>query len=241
MFELIGVVKRFGPFTALHPMTMRLPQEGVTALIGPSGSGKTSLLKLLAGLMQPDEGEIRFKGEALVPDESYRRRLGYVIQDGGLFPHLTAAANVALVARHLRWSRERRTARIDELAELVQLPRERLARYPSELSGGQRQRVGLMRALMLDPEVLLLDEPFGALDPLIRYDLQQEVQAIIARLNKSAILVTHDLAEARSLGNRIVLLNEGHIVQQGRFEDLVDRPAEPFVSRFVTAQRGLAA
>jgi len=241
LFRFDQASKRYGALTALHPLSIDIADRQVTALLGPSGSGKTTILKLLAGLECPDDGRILWHGDPLVGDEAYRRRLGYVIQDGGLFPHLTARRNVDLVARYLKWPQDRREARIADLAELVQLPADRLDRYPDELSGGQRQRVGLMRALMLDPETLLLDEPFGALDPLIRYDLQQEVAAIIDRLDKAAVLVTHDLAEARLLADTIILIHEGRLVQAGRFDDLVERPADPFVSRFVQAQRGLAA
>jgi osmoprotectant transport system ATP-binding protein len=163
--------------------------------------------------------------------------MGYVIQEGGLFPHLTAAANVALMARYLRWKRPAIQRRLAELAELTQLPLPSLQRLPTELSGGQRQRVSLMRALMLDPDVLLLDEPLGALDPMIRYDLQQDLRRIFQQLHKTVVLVTHDLGEAAFLGDTLVLLREGRIVQQGSPEQLVQHPRDGFVERFVRAQR----
>jgi osmoprotectant transport system ATP-binding protein len=166
-----------------------------------------------------------------------RRSMGYVIQDGGLFPHLTARDNTALLARYLGWDRDRVNSRIDELADLTRFPPDALDRYPTELSGGQRQRVGIMRALMLDPSVLLLDEPMGALDPLVRYELQEDLRGIFRRLTKTVVLVTHDLSEAGFFGDVVILLGEGRIVQQGTLDDLVHHPADPFVTRFVNAQR----
>jgi osmoprotectant transport system ATP-binding protein len=163
--------------------------------------------------------------------------MGYMIQDGGLFPHLTVRDNVTLMARRLDWPRERREQRLAALADLVQLPTAMLERYPIELSGGQRQRVALVRALMLDPDLLLLDEPLGALDPMIRFELQRELKAIFARLGKTVLMVTHDLAEAVFFGHRIVLLRAGRIVQQAEPRALLDSPAEPFVAQFVAAQR----
>jgi len=237
-FELRGVAKRYGGARGLAPTDLRLERGRTTVLIGPSGCGKSTLLRLLLGLLRPDEGDVRFDGEPVVP--ASRLRMGHVIQEGGLFPHLTAAGNVALVARWLGWRRDKIDARLAELAALVRLPADALLRYPVELSGGQRQRVGLMRALMLDPEVLLLDEPLGALDPMIRAELQDDLRAIFAELDKTVVLVTHDLAEAAYLGHHIVLLRDGRIVQQGTLAELVGQPADPFVTAFVNAQRRLA-
>ena len=169
-----------------------------------------------------------------------RRRIGYVIQEGGLFPHLTARANILLMARHLGKLEPEMQARLSELCSLTRFQPEMLARYPIELSGGQRQRVSLMRALMLSPELLLLDEPLGALDPLVRAALQKDLKEIFARLQQTAILVTHDLAEAAYLGDEIVLMNEGRVVQIGTLEDLRAKPASDFVTEFINAQRGLA-
>jgi osmoprotectant transport system ATP-binding protein len=170
-----------------------------------------------------------------------RRRVGYVIQDGGLFPHLTARENITLMAQHLRSSAEQIDPRLAELCELTRFANQNLDRYPVELSGGQRQRVSLMRALMLKPELLLLDEPLGALDPLVRARLQQDLKEIFAQLEQTIVLVTHDMAEAAFLGDTLVLMNEGVIAQQGRFDELRARPASSFVSDFINAQRGLAA
>jgi len=169
--------------------------------------------------------------------DEIRHRIGYVIQDGGLFPHLTALANATLLARYLGKDGTWIEQRVNELAALVSISRDTLARYPSGLSGGERQRVALMRALMLDPEVLMLDEPLAALDPIIRRGLQTELKQIFGRLDKTVVLVTHDLQEAAWFAGEIVLMRDGRIVQRGTLEDLLARPAEPFVSEFVHAQR----
>src|SRR4029077_8303216 len=213
-----------------------------TVLIGPSGCGKSTLLRLVIGLIEPDSGEINFDGEQISPRniEMLRRRIGYVIQEGGLFPHLTARANILLMARYLGRSETEINTRLSELCGLTRFPENLLGRYPLEISGGQRQRVSLMRALMLSPELLLLDAPLGALDPLVRASLQKDLKEIFARLQQTALLVTHDLAEAAYLGEQIVLMNEGRIVQQGSIADLRGRPASDFVSEFINAQRSLA-
>ncbi len=239
MLDLQGVSKHYGSTTALHPTDLTPASGKTTVLIGPSGCGKSTLLRLMIGLIRPDAGTVRFDGTALGAENvrAVRQRMGYVIQEGGLFPHLTARDNVTLMARHLGWDRARLDARVAELAALVQLPEERLAQYPVQLSGGQRQRVGLMRALVLDPDVLLLDEPLGALDPMIRSDLQADLRAIFRKLQKTVVLVTHDMGEAGYFGDVIVLLRAGRIVQQGALHDLVRTPAEPFVEAFINAQR----
>ncbi len=239
MLDLQDVSKHYGSTTALHPTDLTPALGKTTVLIGPSGCGKSTVLRLMIGLILPDAGTVRFDGVALGPEtvRAVRRRMGYVIQEGGLFPHLTARDNVTLMARHLGWERARLDARVAELAALVQLPEERLAQYPVQLSGGQRQRVGLMRALVLDPDVLLLDEPLGALDPMIRSGLQADLRAIFRKLQKTVVLVTHDMGEAGYFGDVIVLLRAGRIVQQGTLRDLLHAPAEPFVEAFINAQR----
>jgi osmoprotectant transport system ATP-binding protein len=239
MLELVGVAKTFGRTTALHPTDLKLPPGGTTALIGPSGCGKSTLLRLMVGLTRPDSGAVLYDGEPLTPDNAQclRRRVGYVIQDGGLFPHLTARGNVTLMARYLGRERPAIDKRLGELAELTRFPAAGLDRYPAQLSGGQRQRVALMRGLMLDPDVLLLDEPLGALDPVIRSELQADLKGIFRALGKTVVLVTHDLGEAGYLGDLIVLLRDGRIVQRGTLADLVRAPAEPFVTQFINAQR----
>lgn len=239
MIHLAGVGKSYGPTVALRPTTLTLPSDRTTVLIGPSGCGKSTMLRLIVGLIWPDAGEVRFDGVPLTPANvrQVRLRAGYVVQDGGLFPHLTARDNVALVARQLGWAGERITNRMAELAALVRLPADALDRYPAQLSGGQRQRVGLMRALMLDPPVLLLDEPMAALDPLVRADLRADLKAIFRDLRKTVVLVTHDLPEAAGLGERIVLMRDGAVVQEGPMAELESDPADPFVTRFIQAQR----
>jgi osmoprotectant transport system ATP-binding protein len=208
-------------------------------VIGTSGSGKSTLLRMLLGLEWPDSGCITADGEALSRDGrlTLRHRIGYVIQDGGLFPHLRVRDNLALLPRHLHWQKARIDERALELLELMQLPRGVLERYPEELSGGQRQRVAVMRALMTDPPALLMDEPLGALDPLVRFELQQRLQELFRVLMKTVILVTHDLAEAAYLAPRLVLMQSGQVVQDGSASDFVQRPANDFVRRFVAAYR----
>jgi osmoprotectant transport system ATP-binding protein len=237
--ELVGVSKRFGAAPALRAIDLTFRAGETTALLGASGSGKSTLLRIALGLLTPDAGHVRVGGERLDAHSAplLRRRMGYVIQDGGLFPHLDARANVTLMARHLGWDPARVSARVRELAELARFREELLARYPVQLSGGERQRVALMRALALDPEVLLLDEPLGALDPLVRAELQTDLRDAFRRLGKTVVLVTHDLAEAGFFAHRIVLLYEGAVLQQGSIQDLLERPAGLYVERFVHAQR----
>ncbi len=241
MFELRGAGKVYGERVALAPTELVFQPGRTTVLIGPSGCGKSTLLRLLVGLVEPDGGEVLFAGEPLVRGRlgAVRLKLGYVIQDGGLFPHLTARGNVALVARHIGWDEGRVEARLGELCALTHLPTDALDRFPTQLSGGQRQRVSLMRALMLDPDVILLDEPLGALDPLVRAELQAELREVFQALRKTVVMVTHDLAEAAWFADEIVLLREGRVVQRGPYSDLAERPADEFVERFVTAQRSL--
>jgi osmoprotectant transport system ATP-binding protein len=240
--RLTRVSKSFGDSAALLPLDLSFDPGRTTVLIGPSGCGKSTLLRLIIGLLEPDSGSITFGASEITRDNllAVRRRIGYVIQEGGLFPHLTAKANVLLMARHLGKSEAEMQTRLDELCALTRFSRDMLARFPVELSGGQRQRVSLMRALMLSPELLLLDEPLGALDPMVRASLQKELKEIFATLQQSVVLVTHDMAEAAFLGDTIVLMNDGRVVQQGSFADLREQPASEFVSEFINAQRGLA-
>jgi osmoprotectant transport system ATP-binding protein len=239
MIEVNNVSKTYGRTVALAPTDLAAPSGKTLVLLGPSGCGKSTLLRIMLGLIAPDSGDVRFDGMRLSPGNvnEIRHRMGYVVQDGGLFPHLTARGNVALLARYLGWRADRIDRRLAELLELTRFPREGLDRFPLELSGGQRQRVGLMRALVLNPEALLLDEPLAALDPIIRSELQAELKQVFQGLAKTVVWVTHDLGEAAFFGDWIVLLREGRIVQQGILADLVERPAEAFVTRFVNAQR----
>ena len=193
----------------------------------------------MIGLIEPDAGMVRFEGQEFKAENvlALRQRMGYVIQDGGLFPHLTARENVELMAGYLRWDAQRIAARLAELVELTHFPEDGLERYPVQLSGGQRQRVSLMRALMLDPDLLLLDEPLGALDPMVRAELQTELRRIFRALGKAVVLVTHDMGEAGFFGDEIVLMRAGRVVQQGAFADFLQRPADSFVTQFINAQR----
>ena len=205
LVQLIGVSKTFGDAPAVHEIELEIERGKTTVLIGPSGCGKSTLLRLIVGLLEPDRGQIQFDGTSLTFEkiDIVRRRIGYVIQEGGLFPHLTARGNVLLMARHLGHDENETLARLGALCGLTRFPENLLDRYPLELSGGQRQRVSLMRALMLSPELLLLDEPLGALDPLVRAALQKDLKEIFARLQQTALLVTHDLAEAAYLGDEM--------------------------------------
>ena len=242
LVRLTGVSKRFGTNVALAATDLAFTRGKTTVLIGPSGCGKSTVLRLIVRLLQPDTGHVTYGGDTATENNiaALRQRMGYVIQEGGLFPHLTARDNVLLMARHLRRADAASEERVSELCALTRFPPDGLTRYPGELSGGQRQRVSLMRALALSPELLLLDEPLGALDPMVRAALQRDLKEIFVRLGQTAILVTHDLAEAAYLGDTIVLMNEGRIVQQGGLADLRDRPANAFVTEFLHAQRSLA-
>ena len=242
LVELVDVSKRYGATPALQPTDLSIERGKTTAVIGPSGCGKSTLLRLIIGLTTPDSGTITFDGLRVTPASigTLRRRIGYVIQEGGLFPHLTARGNILLTARYFAKSPEEMRTRLIELCELTRFSDNLLSRYPVELSGGQRQRISLMRALILSPELLLLDEPLGALDPLVRASLQKDLKEIFALLRQTTLFVTHDLAEAAYIGDQIVLMNDGQIVQYGSLADLREKPANNFVSEFINAQRGVA-
>lgn len=239
MIVLEGVAKAWGGRPVLEPTSLAVPRGRTTVLIGPSGCGKSTLLRMIVGLVTPDRGTVTIDGRHLTPASlpDLRRRIGYVIQDGGLFPHLTGRENVGLLARHIGWENERIAARVADLAALTRLPEAALDRFPAHLSGGQRQRLGIMRALMLEPAAILLDEPMAALDPLVRYDLQEDLRRIFRAAGTTVLMVTHDMAEAGFFGDELVLLGGGRVVQRGTLCDLVQRPADEFVRRFVSAQR----
>jgi osmoprotectant transport system ATP-binding protein len=239
MIELRGVSKKYGAHWAVDRIDLDCPQGQTQVLIGTSGCGKSTLLRMMIGRVVPEVGTVTFEKQPLAAKTLglVRQRMGYMIQEGGLFPHLKVHENAAIMPRFLRWQPARTAARIQELLELTQLSPELLDRYPHQLSGGQRQRVSLMRALMLDPDVLLLDEPLGDLDPMIRAELQGDLRTIFRELGKTVVLVTHDLAEAGYLADRITLLHAGKIVQQGVFSDLVENPIDEFAAKFVQAQR----
>ncbi len=238
MLQLRGVSKSFGGTSVVHPLNLDVAQREVVVLLGPSGCGKTTILRMVAGLVTPTAGEIHVDGMSLDNRtlKQVRRKLGYVIQEGGLFPHLTALDNVTLVARHEGWSRVRIEERLAELLEMTEISRDLLTRYPNELSGGQRQRLSLMRSLFLSPSLLLLDEPLGALDPLIRTGLQRDLKSAFTHTGATVLLVTHDLVEAGWFADRVCVLQSGRIVQQGTFREIVEQPGNDFVHEFVNAQ-----
>jgi osmoprotectant transport system ATP-binding protein len=240
MFSFSSVSKSYDGRPALSDISFVIAPGRTTALIGPSGCGKSTVFALMTGLLKPDAGIIEFD-QAVMTTRSLpalRRRVGYVIQDGGLFPHLTGLSNVTLMARHIGWPAQKIAARVEELTTLTRLSGQLLSRYPTELSGGQRQRVSLMRALMLDADVLLLDEPLAPLDPMVRAELQDDLAAIFHRLQKTVVIVTHDINEAAFFADQIILMRAGRVVQIGTADDLFDRPTEAFVTQFVEAQQG---
>ncbi len=239
MFRVDSVSKYYGRERALEGVSLTIAPGDTTAIIGPSGSGKSTLFALLTGLIKPDTGIVYFRDQDICNGSirELRQRIGYVIQDGGLFPHLTGHGNVTLMAKHLGWPKRKIASRVDELLELTRLSPEVLARYPAEMSGGQRQRVALVRALMLDADVLLLDEPLGSLDPVVRAELQQELAKIFRELGKTVAVITHDLAEAAFFADRIVLLRDGRVVQTGSIDELQNNSADDFVRQFVQVQQ----
>jgi osmoprotectant transport system ATP-binding protein len=237
--ELKNVSKSYDSIEALKNISLQIKTGETNIIIGPSGCGKSTLIRIIIGLIKNDSGSVLINGKELrdININELRQNMGYVIQGGGLFPHLTAANNVSLLANYLNWNEKEIAERIKELCQLTKFPVDGLNRYPAELSGGQQQRVSLMRALMLNPEILLFDEPLGALDPLIRYNLQTDLKEIFQELNKTVVLVTHDLGEAAFLGDKLVLMREGLIVQIGSIEDFIKNPSQEFVTRFINAQR----
>ena len=237
--SLENVSVQFGALDALDDVSLDIVHGKTTVLIGPSGCGKSTLLKTILHLVKPDAGTVKID-DAVMDERAVnvmRRRMGYVIQDGGLFPHLTARRNVTLMASYLGVAAADQEARLEALTTLTHFPVDAMDRFPAELSGGQRQRVSLMRSLMLDPEILLMDEPLGALDPMIRFDMQNELKEIFHALSKTVVLVTHDMAEAMHFGDTVVLMNEGRIEQLGTGGDLVRNPKNDFVMHFVRSQR----
>ena len=235
MIHFNGVSKFYGDRAAVDNLSLNCPDGAFTVLLGTSGSGKSTTLRMINRLVKHDSGTITFAGDdiAQLAPGVLRRRIGYAIQSVGLFPHWTVAQNIATVPQLLRWPRARIESRVDELLTLLALdPALFRTRYPHQLSGGQQQRVGVARALAADPELLLMDEPFGALDPVTRSAMQQEIQRIHRLLGRTIVLVTHDVDEALLLADRLVVMDSGRVVQQGTPAELLTRPATAFVRDF---------
>jgi osmoprotectant transport system ATP-binding protein len=226
-----AVEKSYEGRHVLGPLSLEIASGARVAVVGPSGGGKSTLLRVVLGLVKPDRGQVVIAGDVITDANklAVRRRIGYVVQDGGLFPHLTAERNVTLVARYLGWDEARMRKRVDELAAMTGIDAGALSRWPVQLSGGQRQRVGVMRALFLDPPVILMDEPLGALDPITRRKLQGELSTLFRSLKKTVMLVTHDVGEAAFLADEAVVLRAGTIVQRGTVEAMAREPADDFV------------
>lgn len=244
MINMEHVTKRYGEgsVASVDDLSLIVPEGSTVALIGPSGCGKTTTMRMINRLIDPTEGRIIVNGEDVtkVDPVILRRHIGYVIQQVGLFPHMTIAQNIAAVPKLLGWDEVRIRNRTDELLHLVGLdPAEMLKRYPRQLSGGQRQRIGVARALAADPPVLLMDEPFGAIDPIARTRLQDEFRQILQRVRKTVVLVTHDLDEAIRLGDRIAIMKSGTIVQYDTPDAILSHPADAFVENFVGIDRAI--
>ena len=236
MIETVGLTKRYGDVAAVDDLSLRVDEGELLVLLGGSGSGKTTTLKMVNRLIEPSTGRITIDGQDTADIEAHalRRRIGYVFQRIGLFPHMTVAENVAVTLTLVGWDGARIRRRVDELLELVELaPALVRDRSPSELSGGQQQRVGVARALAASPRVMLLDEPFGALDPLTRDRLQQSFLRIRRQLNLTAIFVTHDMVEALLVGDRIAVMNDGRLIQIGTPRELLQSPADGYVRRLM--------
>jgi osmoprotectant transport system ATP-binding protein len=242
ILEAAGVVKTYADGTdALAGVSLQVQPGETVALVGESGSGKTTLLRLFNRMVEPSAGAVRVEGRSVTELDpiALRRRIGYVPQDGGLIPHWRVERNVDLVPRLLGWKADRRKARIREMLALVGLsPDAHASRYPAELSGGQRQRVALARALAADPPVVLLDEPFGALDALTRLELHRQFLELRQKLGKTLVLVTHDLAEAFRLADRIGVMRAGRLLQLGPPRELVERPADEYVKALLEMREG---
>ena len=230
-----NVSKRYGDTVVLSEIELEIPNGQTTVIVGQSGSGKTTLLRMVNGLIKPDSGRLEVFGD-LVPEEnieSFRRKIGYAVQGAGLFPHLSVKENIVLIARLEGWSSQDLDERFEMLMRQMELPLDLSDRIPNELSGGQQQRVGLCRALMLKPKLLLLDEPFSAVDPLTRLELYEVVEKLISNEAVSIVMVSHDLSEAKRLGDRMVVLQNGIILQNDLISNVIGNPATPYVERLV--------
>lgn len=232
-----GVSKKFGELVVFNELSLALPSGQTTAIVGASGSGKTTLLQMVNALERPDSGSLQVFGEPIPQHQlqQFRHRIGYAVQGAGLFPHLSARDNVTLVARLLGWSEQRIQQRFAELLQAMALPANVADRPPRELSGGQQQRLGLCRALMLSPDMLLLDEPFSAVDPVTRLGLYERFEEVQQMHAVSTLLVTHDIREARRLADVLVVLDQGRIVQSGSPDNVFADPASPYVERLIAS------
>ena len=239
MIEVKHVTKTFGGFTAVDNISFSVQEGETIVFLGRSGCGKTTLLKMINRLIEPSSGEISIGGDDIykAEPEILRRKIGYVFQNTGLFPHYSIAENIAIVPRLLGWEKGRIHARTLSLMEKLHLPSTYLSSYPHELSGGQQQRIGLARALAADPPILLMDEPFGALDPITRASVKKDFKELDELKSKTIILVTHDVQEAFELGDRICLMDKGRIVQAGKPGELLFHPADEYVKGFFDDQR----
>ncbi len=239
MIEYQNIEHAFGNKPVLHDVNLSFETAKTHVILGSSGCGKTTLIRMLCRLITPKQGKIFLDGAEIQSSNAseIRSKIGYMIQDGGLFPHLSAKENVCLPAKISHWDEGKTQKRLEELCQLVSLEPSQISKYPSELSGGQRQRLGLMRALFLNPPYLLLDEPLSALDPIVRAELQKELKDIFNRLNKTVIIVTHDINEAAFFGSTITLMNEGRVIQHGTFEEFFEKPNTVFVEKFFQAQK----
>jgi osmoprotectant transport system ATP-binding protein len=231
MIHLSNISKSFGKDVVLRDVSLHIETGKTHVLLGPSGSGKTTLLRIILGLESTDSGELQMDAQPTTSSI-----FGYVPQDAGLYPHLSAYDNVTLVPKLQKWTKERMTLRCEELASLANIDASLLKKFPSQLSGGQRQRIALMRALFMDPSILVLDEPLGALDPLTRFELQNQLKSIFQKLSKTVIIVTHDLAEAAFFADSVSVFYQGVVAQTGRFEELVNAPKDDFVKLYVSSQ-----
>lgn len=238
--KLTDIVKRFGNFTAVHRMSLDIPDGSFVTLLGPSGCGKTTTLRMIAGLLDPTEGDISIKGRRINDVPIYKRNLGLVFQNYALFPHKTVAENVAFGLKYRKVPREEARRRVMEALELVQLPHLG-ERYPRELSGGQQQRVALARAIVIEPDVLLLDEPLSALDANLRENMRVELKNIQARIGVTSVFVTHDQSEALAMSDTIVVMSEGRVEQIGAPEQVYNTPESEFVAQFLGASNILSA
>jgi len=241
MVELKEITKRFDSIVVLDHLSHQFAASQTHVLLGSSGSGKSTLLRVILGLIKPDAGSVIIDGVYVKGNSHFLKNIGYVPQDAGLFPHLTAGDNILLMAKLSGFNPAEIPAKLTLLCEMTGLTKELLRRFPKELSGGQKQRVAIMRAAFLNPKLMVLDEPLGALDPIIRAELQKELKRIFKELGKTVLLVTHDLAEAAYLGDTVTLINKGRIEQTGKFRDLMQNPSSDFVRGFVSAQRQLHA